>query len=211
MPAAAPAVLSARILEWDREKGYGFIGSGSERIFLHRRDFKQWHRTPVAGGMVQFTLGRDREGRRCALNAVQTPGRARSAWGSWLMVGFLLIIPGVAGWVYGFDTAPWLLLLLGWNGLTYRVYAVDKRCAIAGSWRVPELTLHLLEALGGWPAAFLAQRRLRHKCSKRSYQFTFWLIVLVYQLAAYDSLRRWKYSRAAWQKIEAMVRAEKLR
>jgi len=41
--------------------------------------------------------------------------------------------------------------------------------------------LHLLELLGGWPGAFLAQRRLRHKCSKRRYQFVFWLIVLAYQ------------------------------
>lgn len=56
--------------------------------------------------------------------------------------------------------------------------------------------LHLLELLGGWPGAFLAQRRLHHKCSKGSYQFVFWLIVLAYQFAAYDSFQNWKYSRA---------------
>jgi uncharacterized membrane protein YsdA (DUF1294 family) len=67
---------------------------------------------------------------------------------------------------------------------------------------VSEANLHLLELLGGWPGAFLAQRRLRHKCSKGSYQFVFWLIVLGYQFAAYDSFHDWQYSRAAWKYIE---------
>ena len=60
-----------------------------------------------------------------------------------------------------------------------------------------EAQLHLLELLGGWPGALLAQRRLRHKCSKRSYQIVFWLIVLAYQFAAMDSLQNWQLSRAA--------------
>jgi uncharacterized membrane protein YsdA (DUF1294 family) len=60
----------------------------------------------------------------------------------------------------------------------------DKLKAEAGAWRMPESTLHLLELLGGWPGAFLAQRRYRHKTSKLSYQFTFWLIVLLYEVVA---------------------------
>ena len=86
--------------------------------------------------------------------------------------------------------------------ITYWVYARDKRRAEEGEWRVPEASLHLLELLGGWPGAFLAQRRLRHKCSKRSYQIVFWLIVLGYQFAAYDSLQNWQYSRAALNWLE---------
>jgi hypothetical protein len=35
------------------------------------------------------------------------------------------------------------------------------------------------------------------KCSKRSYQVVFWLIVLAYQFAAFDSLHNWQLSRAA--------------
>jgi len=88
------------------------------------------------------------------------------------------------------------------SALAYWVYAVDKRRAEEGLWRVPEAHLHLLELLGGWPGAFLAQRRLRHKCSKGSYQFVFWLIVLGYQFAAYDSLQNWQYSRAGLNWIE---------
>ena len=65
---------------------------------------------------------------------------------------------------------------------------------MAGERRIPEQTLHLLEILGGWPAAFLAQRVLRHKSSKVSYQIAFWLIVLLYQFVAIDFQRDWKVS-----------------
>jgi uncharacterized membrane protein YsdA (DUF1294 family) len=88
------------------------------------------------------------------------------------------------------------------SAATYWIYAVDKRRAEEGLWRVPEANLHLLELLGGWPGAFLAQRRLRHKCSKGSYQFGFWLIVLVWQFAAYDSCQNWRCTHAAVNFIE---------
>jgi uncharacterized membrane protein YsdA (DUF1294 family) len=88
------------------------------------------------------------------------------------------------------------------SALTYWVYGRDKRRAENGEWRVPEARLHLLDLLGGWPGGFLAQRRLRHKCSKGSYQFVFWLIVLVWQFAAVDSLQNWKFSKAASKFIE---------
>ena len=87
----------------------------------------------------------------------------------------------------------WLLTwLVGVNAVTWRCYWYDKRCAELGRWRVPETTLHLCELLGGWPAAFLAQRIIRHKISKRSYQAVFWIIVLVHQFAALDFLQDWK-------------------
>ena len=72
----------------------------------------------------------------------------------------------------------------------------DKARARANEWRISEATLHLLEVIGGWPGAFVAQRRFRHKIAKRSYQAVFWAVVLLYQFAAYDSLQRWKFSRA---------------
>ena len=90
------------------------------------------------------------------------------------------------------------------SALTYWVYAHDKRRAQEGGWRVPEVWLHVLELLGGGPGAFLAQRRLRHKCSKGSYQFVFWLVVLVYQFIAFDSLNDWQFSRAALNRFEMM-------
>jgi uncharacterized membrane protein YsdA (DUF1294 family) len=80
--------------------------------------------------------------------------------------------------------------------IAYVVNGHDKARAEAHGWRVPEATLHLLELIGGWPGAFIAQRRLRHKISKMSYQAGFWAIVLLYQAAAYDSLQQWRFTHA---------------
>ncbi len=75
------------------------------------------------------------------------------------------------------------------NGMTYFVYASDKQRARQGDWRIPEVVLHSLELIGGWPGAFVAQRRLRHKCVKISYQIVFWIIVAVHQYVAFGFLQ----------------------
>lgn len=92
------------------------------------------------------------------------------------------------------------------SALSYWAYARDKRSAQAGEWRVSEAQLHLWELLGGWPGALVAQRRLRHKYSKASYQLVFWLIVLGYQFAAVDSFQDWKLSRAGLKWLEQTSR-----
>jgi uncharacterized membrane protein YsdA (DUF1294 family) len=100
---------------------------------------------------------------------------------------------------------PWhlilLLALLVSPGLalhTYAVYGADKDSAQekGTDWRASEKLLHGLEFAGGWPAAFLAQHRLRHKCSKLSYQVVFWLIVALHVCAATDYLLGWRIARA---------------
>ena len=85
-------------------------------------------------------------------------------------------------------SAFWLTVSL----ITFGLYWRDKRKAETGGWRVKESTLHLAEAFGGWAAAFLAQRTLHHKCSKRSYQKVFWTIVLLYEYIALDYLLKWQ-------------------
>lgn len=89
----------------------------------------------------------------------------------------------------------------GISAVTYISYATDKRRAQTNAWRIPEAHLHLMELLGGWPAAWIAQRRLRHKCSKVSYQCTFWLIITIQEFAAYDFLQDWKLSRVLIQRL----------
>jgi uncharacterized membrane protein YsdA (DUF1294 family) len=109
-----------------------------------------------------------------------------------LFLTCFLILPSIAlarsdlnpRWVFGYAVAI--------SAFTFWTYAIDKRRAIDQVWRTPENTLHLFELLGGWPGAYLAQRKRRHKCSKASYQFVFWLIVLAYQYAAIDSLLNWR-------------------
>jgi uncharacterized membrane protein YsdA (DUF1294 family) len=53
-------------------------------------------------------------------------------------------------------------------------YALDKSAAIDGRRRISERTLLLLGLACGWPGGLLAQRWLRHKTAKRSFQIAFW-------------------------------------
>lgn len=73
------------------------------------------------------------------------------------------------------------LAILGWYAaisvLTFAVYAMDKWMAKGDGRRIPEKVLHFLEAIGGWPGAFLAMRIVNHKSRKKSFLLIFWLIV----------------------------------
>src|SRR5215469_3926244 len=113
----------------------------------------------------------------------------------WLLV--LLVVP-----VYAVSrlagSVDWRLLVglpLVVSLFTFFAYRSDKRRAEAGEWRIPESMLHMAELAGGWPGAFLAQQRFRHKTAKVSYQVQFWFIVLVYQIVALDSLVGWRYTK----------------
>jgi uncharacterized membrane protein YsdA (DUF1294 family)/cold shock CspA family protein len=193
---------TAKVTEWSAEKGYGWLQWADKRVFLHRRDFSGPHRTPAVGEEVRFILGMDTQGRPCAKNAVSTRG---GGFGSGLMrllmLCVLLALPAIAARRLPFELWQIVAYALTLSWLTYATYASDKRRARTKAWRIPESHLHLLELLGGWPGAWLAQRHLRHKCSKSSYQFIFWAIILMHQFAAYDSLQDWRLTRVLLQHV----------
>lgn len=93
---------------------------------------------------------------------------------------------------------PVLISLLG-----YVACFRDKKKASNNEWRTPEKALHLIELAGGWLGSFGAQRFHRHKTSKLSYQITFWLIVLLYQIVAIEYLRDWPLVTRALEAIRA--------
>ena len=117
-----------------------------------------------------------------------------------LLLLVLLIAPGLAmKRLSAFIDFRWLLgygIVI--SLLTYAVYGADKDSAQDkdSDWRAPEKLLHGLELAGGWPGAFLAQQRLRHKCSKLRYQIIFWFIVTLHVYAAIDYLLDWRFARA---------------
>jgi uncharacterized membrane protein YsdA (DUF1294 family) len=81
----------------------------------------------------------------------------------------------------GIDLLPLLAVVYGLMSLVcFFAYYRDKQFAIKNLQRTPEARLHLYELLGGWPGGLLAQRLIRHKNRKLSYQLVFWLIVLLH-------------------------------
>lgn len=181
---------TGQIVNWQKHRGYGFVESNGRRIFLHIRDFAAYHKDPEVGDQITFELGTDAHGRPCAQNALHVGARR---WqfglgGLWLLL--LIGVPVLA--LLRFSARVDFHILAGYFAVislfTAALYWDDKRRARLAQRRIPESTLHLLELVGGWPAAFLAQRWLRHKNSKLSYQMVFWLIVALHEGVAGDYL-----------------------
>lgn len=79
--------------------------------------------------------------------------------------------------------------ILSINITTFIAYGVDKKAAINKTWRVPEKDLHSLEFLGGWIGAFVGQKFFKHKTSKKSFQATYKLMIVVEFLAIFVLLK----------------------
>lgn len=92
---------------------------------------------------------------------------------------------------------PLLAYLLA-SVLAFGAYLHDKRRALCNGWRIPEANLHLIELLGGWPGALIAQQVLRHKTRKLPFQFVFWLIVMTHQAVWLDYL----YFQRLWHLLQ---------
>jgi uncharacterized membrane protein YsdA (DUF1294 family)/cold shock CspA family protein len=197
-PFQACSPQEGTITQWEDEKGFGWVKSGEKRVFVHIKEFERGQRRPKAGEEIRYITGIDAKGRNCAkqVTFVKSGGRGRVGVGGWILLSGLLVLPGLA--MLWLPVSWWMgaCVMTVISAITYGMYADDKQRATAGAWRVPESSLHLAELLGGWPGAFLAQRRLRHKCSKSSYQVVFWFIVVIFQIVAVDLMLDQRLSQA---------------
>ena len=170
-----------RLTEWQDDRGFGFITpkAGGERVFVHIKSFTSRHRRPIGDELVTYELKRDPKGRLQGANVTFSGDRAvrASAPGpgakSLLFAGTFLVLMSVAVIAGKLPTFILWLYLVG-SGVAFIAYAWDKSSARNNRWRTPESTLHLFGLLGGWPGALIAQKTLRHKSSKQSFQVTFW-------------------------------------
>ncbi len=98
-----------------------------------------------------------------------------------------VLLGGATLWRQG---TTWVLALYGAASLvSFFQYWLDKHNALSKQSRISEATLHVTEALGGWPGALIAQQVFRHKTRKVSYRVVFWLIVVAHQTYWLYSMR----------------------
>ena len=167
------------VVKWDDEKGYGFIRphDKKEDIFLHVKSIPHNQRRPKPGDVVTY-LVEIKENNRYYASSVKITGLA---WSGFTMLCFgMVLCAGIYLYLAFRQRLPFypVATIYGIMSLaTIRAYSRDKQAAKLRRWRTRELNLHLLEAVGGWPGALLAQLYYRHKSRKLSYLVVFWLIV----------------------------------
>jgi uncharacterized membrane protein YsdA (DUF1294 family)/cold shock CspA family protein len=176
-----------RITRWKDEQGFGFItpNAGGEPAFVHIRSFSDRSRRPAENTLVSYELGRDGRGRPQACNVAfvgrRMPPPAPAGRGNIALLLAAAFAAFVAGSVM---TGKWPATVAGFylaaSVVAFIAYALDKSAARNDRRRTPESTLHLFALAGGWPGALAAQRLLRHKSSKRSFQSAFWATVLIH-------------------------------
>lgn len=173
------------LIEWNDQKGYGFIApfGAKNKIFVHISEIRPRRRRPVINDKLNFEVAADADGKSRAikvrmesLKSPISPRRTETYFAVGVVAGFFLSL--LLAILYGYCELRDFYYYVGVSVLTFFSYLRDKRDAVKGKWRTPENTLHLFELLGGWPGGLLAQRFLRHKSSKTTYQIVFWLAVM---------------------------------
>ncbi|WP_051534408.1 DUF1294 domain-containing protein [Deefgea rivuli] len=174
--------------QWKKDFGFIQIDNG-ERIFVHISTLKRGGiHQPRIGDTIYFTLGKDKQGRARAQTAGRNPEQLEKANArraahrqanaqpryDWIDYVALSLLP-LAVLLAAASPMRWPIFvgMAVLSVASYVLYAFDKTQAQKNAWRVPEVALHALAVLGGWPGALLAQRRLRHKTQKSTFRFVF--------------------------------------
>lgn len=181
-----------RITSWKDDQGFGFItpNGGGVQVFVHIKSFDDRSTRPTGQEIVTYHLESNERGQPRAANvafvrsgsarpmpANKNAGSPMSAGAVFIALGFL----GISGLCTLSGKIPPIVFAyyLAMSAVAFAAYALDKSAAQAGRWRTKEKTLHMLGLAGGWPGALLAQRILRHKSKKQSFQAASWLTVIV--------------------------------
>jgi len=172
--------MNGKIVEWNDQKGYGFIvpNFGNERFFFHIKALKTRNVRPKLNDVVSFEVTQDKQKRINATNVILTNVKSNGLSLSILFSFSYLVF--VAGSIFILGT-PFLLLTVYvlLSIFTFAIYALDKSAAKKGKWRTSENTLHFFALIGGWPGALIAQNQLRHKSQKQPFKTILWMTIVL--------------------------------
>ena len=196
-----------KITDWKDDKGFGFItpNDGNQRVFVHIKSFSSRQQRPVGNEIVTYELRHDVKGRPQAERVAFVGKRGAPASPSGqnnapliLTAAFLVFVAGsvFAGRLPIAVAGLYMVASL----VAFIAYALDKSAARNDQWRTQESTLHLFALAGGWPGALAAQRLLRHKSRKHSFQFVFWVTVVLNCCAL-----AWFYSSSGAEVLRSML------
>lgn len=169
-----------RITDWKDERGFGFItpNGGGQQVFLHASSFSRRSRRPAVNDIVTYELIFEDKGRARAATVLFVGGKLAPPVRGGVSRFPLLFATGFCAFLVAAVATrrlpPVVLALyLVASLVTFFAYAFDKSAALRNRWRTAEGTLHLFALAGGWPGALAAQRLLRHKSAKASFQAGF--------------------------------------
>ncbi|MDX1750350.1 MAG: cold shock and DUF1294 domain-containing protein [Methylophaga sp.] len=181
--------LQGKISNWNDDRGFGFVepNGGGERAFVHIKAFNPPSRRPANGEVIIYEIARDNNNRYKAeniqfardINKSKKRDKVKSERG----FGGIFTIIFFIGLLVSVFSGKLPLIILGlyliMSLIAFIAYAMDKSAAQNGQWRIQESTLHLFSLIGGWPGAYIAQKKLRHKSIKKAFINVYWATVLL--------------------------------
>jgi uncharacterized membrane protein YsdA (DUF1294 family)/cold shock CspA family protein len=198
-----------KITDWKDGQGFGFItpNGGGPRVFVHIKSFSTRQRRPAGNELVTYELTHDAKGRPQGGNVAFVGTRVAPAAPSGQGNASLMLTAAFLALVAGSAFAGKLPIEVAWaylaaSSVAFLAYAFDKSAARNGQWRTKESTLHLIGLTGGWPGALAAQRLLRHKSRKQSFQVVFWATVILNCCAL-----AWFFSASGAEALRSMLGA----
>ncbi len=190
---------------WNDQKGFGFVrpeNSVDEKDdhFIHISVFKKgMSRRPEIGDEVRFRPAEsaDKDKKRASFAVIKgmeyehpepkpfSLNPKPRSWATNLLILTPLALSSFLLW-RAKNPLPFFCYCI-FSLLTMLIYGADKTQAATHRWRIPESYLHVLEFMGGWPGALMAQSELRHKTRKSLYKVLLHAIIALHLLgwAAY--------------------------
>lgn len=205
-------LIKGTLVMWNDLKGFGFVrpdeaDSDHDDHFIHISAFKKGMvRRPEVGDALRFRAADSADRKRAAFAVIEGADQEPAAPAapkrfilvpkprSWTTNLLILIPLALSSYLLWRAKNPIPFFSYGvFSLLTIMIYGTDKTHAAIRTWRVPESYLHVLELMGGWPGALIAESALRHKTRKSLYKALLHVIIAVH-MVGWAAYLYWAYT-----------------